>query len=33
VLVITLLLVAWANRVGGTISAIVVVATGSGARR
>jgi putative spermidine/putrescine transport system permease protein len=33
VLVITLLLVAWANRVGGTISAIGVVATGSGARR
>ncbi|WP_227000843.1 ABC transporter permease [Protaetiibacter intestinalis] len=34
VLVVTLLLVAWANRVGGTISAIGVVATsGSGGRR
>lgn len=29
VLVVTLVLVAWANRVGGTISAIGVVATGS----
>lgn len=34
VLIVTLLLVAWANRVGGTISAIGVVATsGSGGRR
>jgi putative spermidine/putrescine transport system permease protein len=32
VLVVTLVLVAWANRVGGTISAIGVVATGSKGR-